>query len=290
MSMLVMNCIIVGCLSLSVFGCNGSEQAIETNIDQLRAAKAKLLKNPQDKDALSFILNQLNDRRGIYRVNAAAVLGEIAEQVGASIGAQAVPPLSNLLNKGDDYDKRAAAEALEKFGPYAGAAVPILRKNLVPSNRDVAWFSARAIGNIGADAAEAVPDLLDAIKKNADTCEGYFSSFCESFIPAIGKIGPPARGAVPDLEALLNHRDPYVRMRLAVALIRIDPSNRKALQELERLLKDSDVEIRRRSLVALGECGKDAKPAKHLIEMTIKDDDTDVRREAGDLLKLLSNN
>lgn len=245
MWMLVINSIIVACLSLSVSGCDVSEQAIEMNIEQLRAAKTKLLRNPQDKEALSFILNQLNDRRGIYRANAAAVLEQVGEQVGASISGEAVPALSNLLNKGEDYDKRAAAGALRSFGPYAALALPALRKSLIPSNRDVAWFSASAIGNIGSGAVEAVPDLLDAIKKNVDACEGYFSSFCESFIPAIGKIGPPARSAVPDLEALLNHRDPYARLRLAVALMRIDPGNSKALQELERLLKNSDVEIRR---------------------------------------------
>ena len=290
MRMLVIKSIIVVCLSLSVLGCDVSEQSIEMNIEQLRAAKAKLLKNPQDKEALSFILNQLNDPRGIYRSNAAAVLGEVGELAGASIKDQAIPALSNLLDKGEDYDKTAAAAALKDFGPYAAPALPVLRKNLIPSNRDVAWFSARAIGNIGSGAVEAVPDLLDAIKKNADTCNGFVSIFCESFIPAIGKIGPPARSAVPDLEALLNHRNPYVRMDLVVALMRIDPGNGKALQALEKLLNDSDVEIRRRTLGALAECGKNAKPAKSLIEMATKDDDSDIRSEATDLLKLLGNN
>jgi HEAT repeat protein len=285
-----MNSVIVACLTLSVFGCDSSGQAIEMNIEQLRAAEAALLKNPQDKEALAFVLNQLNDRRGIYRVNAAAVFEKVGEQVGGSISSEAVPALSNLLDKGDDYDKRAAAGALRSFGSSAAPALPILRKNLVPSDRDVAWFSAGAIGNIGSSAVEAAPDLLDAIKKNVDACEGYFSSFCASFIPALGKIGPPAKSAVPDLEALLNHRDPYVRMRLAVALMRIDPGSNKGLEQLEKLLKDSDAEIRRRSLVALAECGKDAKPAKHLVELAIKDDDSHVRREAADLLELLNKN
>src|SRR5260370_14175851 len=110
MRMLVIKSIIVACLSLSVLGCDVSEQAIEMNIEQLRAARTKLLKNPQDKEALSFILNQLSDPRPLYRSNAAAVLGEAGEQVGASIKDQAVPALSNLLENGEGHDKSAAAQ------------------------------------------------------------------------------------------------------------------------------------------------------------------------------------
>jgi len=283
----VANSIIVTCLTLSVMGCYVSEQAIEANIEQLKVAEAKLLQNPNDKETLSFVLNQLSDRRGIYRVNAAATLEHIGKPVGASIASQAVPALSSLLDTGEDYDKRAAAGALRSFGPFAKPALPALRKSLTPVSRDVAGFSAEAIGNIGAGAAEAVPDLLEAIKANASGCEGYFASFCESFIPALGKIGPQALKAVPDLESLLNLSDPYTRLRLAVALIRIDPGNRKALDELEKLLKDSDAQIRRRSLVALAECGKEAKPAKPLIETAVNDPDDEVRRKAFELVKVL---
>src|SRR5215203_2673571 len=227
--------VVIACLLLSVAACDQWEQAVEMNINQLREASAKLAKNPKDKAALKLLLDQLNDRRGLYRVNAAAVLGEIAMRVGGPISAEAVPALSSLLDRGDDYDKRAAASALAKFGPHARDAWPTLRKNILPADRDVAWYSAEALGNIGEPAAAAVPDLMKAIRENISQCEGYFSNFCSSFIPAIGKMRGSAAVAVPELESFLNYKDVYVRMRVAIALMRINRSNSPALQEIEKL-------------------------------------------------------
>lgn len=267
--------------------CMSPQRSVEMNIQRLKEAEAKLVKNPHDNEALAFLLNQLHDQQGVNRVNAAAILGDAGKKVGEAIKDRAVPALSELLDKGDMYDKRAAAEALAQFGPHAQAAVPILRENLTPSDRDVAWFSARALGEIGEPAHEAVPDLMKAIKENIGGCKGEFSSFCESFIPAIGKIGAPARSAVPDLQSLLSHSEPYVRMRLAIAIIRIDTGNQPALQTLESLLKSSDTEVRRSTMDALAECGKKAEPARKLIQASLNDSNQEVRESAAGLLRVL---
>jgi HEAT repeat protein len=47
---------------------------------------------------------------------------------------------------------------------------------------------------------------------------------------ALGRIGPPAREAVPDLRDLLSAEDPHLRATAAEALKRIDP---KAAHETE---------------------------------------------------------
>jgi HEAT repeat protein len=279
----------IACLLLSVASCDQSEQAIEMNIKQLREASDKLEKNPADKAALALLVNQLSDRRDIYRVNAAAVLGETARRVAGPISAEAVPALSSLLERGDNFDKKAAASALAKFGPYAKDAWPVLRKNLFPVDRDIAWYSAEALGNIGEPAAAALPDLMKALRENISQCDGYFSSFCSSFIPAIGKMRGSAAGLERELEGMLSHRDPNVRMRLAGALIRINPGNASALQEIEKLLHNSDADVRRHTLVVLRELGKDAQPARHLIVAATKDQDEDVRETAVSAIKVLNN-
>ncbi len=211
------------------------------------------------------------------------------EMDGAAISAEAVPALIRLLDRPEDDEKRAAAFALAKFGRSAKDAAPALRKNLFPSNRDVAWFSAEALGNIGEPAAEALPDLMRTLRENIGACDGYFATFCGSFIPAIGKMRGAAVSVVPELEGFLNHKDPYVRMRIAAALLRIDAANTSALQEIEKLLASSDVEIRSRMLFVLSQSGKDARPAKHLIETATKDSDDEVREKAIKLLKNLNN-
>ena len=283
---LAMNSIIGACLLVFSFACARAEQ-IEMNIKELRQAKEKLLKDPKDKDALSLLLNQLQDGRGIYRANAAAVLGELGDVLSASVGAEAVPALSRLLERDDATDQSAAARALARYGPHVKPALPILRKRLFPSDRDVAWFSARAIGNVGSEAAEAVPDLLKAFKEQRNTCEGYFSSCCEFFIPAFGKIGASAKAAGPELAELLNDNDVYLRMCAAVALMRIDNSSGQALKEIERLLKNPDVEVRNRTLTGLTDIGRDAAPAKSFVEAAATDADEGIRRQAKLLLSKL---
>jgi HEAT repeat protein len=268
--------------------CDDSDQ-VEMNIQQLRAAVKELRQNPQDKQALSVLVNQLSHHNGLYRTNAAAVLGEAAEQVGAApIATEAVPALAKLLESDDLNDQGAAARALALFGEHARPALPVLKKRLTPSSRDVAWFSARAIGNIGPPAADAVPDLVRTLKEQVNGCSGYSSVCSDYFIPAIGKIGPPAKSATPDLEALLDHGDAYLRMSAAVALLGIDEHNQRASEEIAGLLKNPDIEVRYSTLTRLKQNARAARAVKPLVELAKQDAEADVRRRADELLRELN--
>ena len=136
---------------------------VEANIERLRHAEDRLLQDPKDKKALSLILTLLKDRNGINRSNAAAVLGEVGEKVGAGIKDEAVPSLINLLETGDKFDRYAASGALRGFGTHAKAAVPALLKALKDGNTGTARHSAEALGRIGPEAKVAIPALIDAL-------------------------------------------------------------------------------------------------------------------------------
>jgi HEAT repeat protein len=286
------NIILFAYLITTAAGCNMYSQStkqIEANIERLREAQSKLLKNPNDKQALSVILSLMRDKNGINRANAAAVLGEVGEDVSGSINDEAVPALINLLDKGDEFDKRAAACALRKFGPHAKAAIPVLIKNLTPSDRDVAWCSAEALGTMNELAYEAVPDLVKVIKEGQSEYQDNSSTNISPFATkALGEIGSAAKDAVSDLASLLNHKNPYFRIRLAVAIIRIDPTNQQALGVLESLLKDQDVEVRRNTIWTLKDIGEEARPAKNLVRTVyLKDSDASVTSAASELLHIL---
>ncbi len=246
--------------SLLFMKCAVSDGTIEANLAELRAAAENLRKNPQDKQSLSVLLKQLSHRNRVYRSNAASVLGEAAPDVGAAIAPEAVPALAKLLDEGDNYNQRAAATALSRFGEHALPALPVLRKRLTPSDREVAWFSADAIRNIGSQAIEALPELRQALKEQLNRCRGYFSPCSRSFIPAVGAFGPGAAGAKPDLEFLLNHEDPYLRMAAAVALLQIDGQHGRAHTAVEKLLKSDDAELKERTLRTLKESGAPFNP------------------------------
>ena len=89
-------------------GFQQSNRQIEANIECLRNAQDRLEKNPRDTTALSLILSLLRDSNAINRANAAAVLGQTGERIGAEIKDQAVPPLIHLLETGGEGDRYAA--------------------------------------------------------------------------------------------------------------------------------------------------------------------------------------
>jgi len=264
--------------------------AIEANIQRLREAQGRLSKNPKDQEALSVFRALLKDSNGINRSNAAAVLGEVAEENGAAISADFVPMLIDLLKHGDDFDQYAAIKALRGFGANATEAIPILRDNLASPDAQKAWLAAEALGRMKGSASEAVPDLIKIIKANQAQCLEELPNNCKFATWALGNIGPAARATIPDLVSLLNHQNPYLRIYIAVALIRIEPNNREALPALSGLLKDPNVDVRRHTLWELRDIGKQARPAKSIIEDSLRDSDSEVRDTAATVLKSLDNN
>lgn len=108
---------------------------------------------------------------------------------------------------------------------------------------------------------------------------------CRFAVESLGKIGPAAACAVPDLEALLDHKNPYFRISLSVSLMRLDPKSQKALAALKVLLQDPDSEIRRKTVSSLEDIGPEAAPAKALVKVALKDSDPDVRDIAARVLR-----
>lgn len=259
--------------------------AIEANIRKLREAQEKLSENPKDKDALSVILTLLKDPNGINRSNAAAVLREVGEQNGAAVKEDAVPLLIDMVRHGDASDKHVALDAIRGFGPKATEAIPILRGNLDSPDVQNNWIAAEALGRMRGAAHEAVPDLVKVIKANQDRCLGDELNICRFAIRALGDIGSAAAEATPDLVSLLNHRDPYFRVYLAVALIRIQPNNQEALNSINTLLKTPEVEIRRRTLWELKDIGEEARPAETAVRSSLRDSDEAVRTAASQVLQ-----
>jgi len=80
----------------------------------------------------------------------------------AKIGKKSVPYLANLLEDKRLDIRRRAASTLEEIGADAEEAIPQLIRALDDSdpNGDVRWYTVIAIGKIGAAAKEAIPALI----------------------------------------------------------------------------------------------------------------------------------
>ncbi len=262
--------------------------AIEANIQKLREAQKKLSQDPKDKEALSVFITLLKDPNGINRANAASVLGEVGEENGAAIRGAAVPLLIAMVEHGDGFDQYAALKALRGFGPHATEAIPILRANLSSTDVQKTWIAAEALGRMKTAAADAVPDLVRAIKANQDECLNEELDICKFAARALGNIGAGTKATISDLETLLSQVNVYTRISVATALIRIRPNNQEALSAIGALSKDPNVTIRRLTLWELKDIGRDAEPAENIIKAALGDTDEAVRTAAAQILETFS--
>jgi len=170
---------------------------------------------------------------------------EVAAEALVMVGAQAVPAVVPLLTLERDASNQAkngvwqrAAEILGRIGP---PALPALVKALRDPNRRAA--AAIAIGDIGPDAARAVPTLVSVADPN---------DFASLFVyEALGKIGPRAAAGVPALAAGTKAADPGIRNDAAQALGKIGPRAVAAVGALDEMLRGERETHERREQVSV---------------------------------------
>jgi RNA polymerase sigma factor (sigma-70 family) len=123
-------------------------------------------------------------------------------------------------------------------------AVPGLLKRLASADASDRAAAASQLGELGADAIDAVPALVERLKHDPRNTVRFGSA------AALGKIGPTARAAVPDLiTALREDWGGGVQREAATALGLIGELS--ALPALKRASTDSDNEVARAAAEAI---------------------------------------
>ncbi len=113
----------------------------------------------------------------------------------------------------------------------------------------------------------AVPDLVDALgDPNVDIVSGTAQ--------ALGRIGMPARSALPALHGAMKHRLPEVRSDAAFALAKI--SN----DALLKALAATEATVRAAAVEALGRLGGEVRDCIKLLLAALQDSDLIVREAA----------
>ncbi len=186
-----------------------------------------------------------------------------------------------------DPDEHVREEAAQSLGRMGSAAVPVLMIVLHDRHRQVRWAAIDALENIGPEAKEAVPVLIEAI---LDRGAGNITSSDESrAAKALGNIGPAAKEAAPALiKALMDEptatgrpSQRYDRIRTIAfkALVQIGP---EAVPAMAKALQNDEFTFRRMQVASvLGNIGREAVPA---LTAAIRDKDRSVRWSAIDAL------
>jgi HEAT repeat protein len=235
-----------------------------------RAANLLYYVAPDSPEAVPGLIEALDDEDGDVRGSSGAALAAIGREHDTVIPAVVDPPETE-----SQRHRWAAIRTLGRFEHRAGEVVPVLLEIIkVDDDRHIRAAAARALGEIGPAARDAVPVLIERLREGS-----------QSAAIGLGGSGPDAAAGVPALiEALASSSSRWVRSSAAEALGRMGRKAGAAVPILQEALRDKDRLIRSTAAEALGGIGTAAAPAApDLIEL-LRDEDVIVREHAADAL------
>jgi HEAT repeat protein len=199
---------------------------LKNNSEVRKAALGVIVKivGPDDKAAVAPLRQALLDPDSEVRANAALALSNI----GGKNALAALPLLRNAMRTSVDVDlRRQAAVAIRNIGPEAKDAVPDLVEALRDPDEETRTNAALALGGIGENAASAVPALVRVV---ADP-QQMSATRIEAAV-ALSRIGPvpAAVQSIPTLLQVLENpnQDGKVRERIIWSL-RVHKTNLRNL-------------------------------------------------------------
>ncbi len=241
----------------------------------------------KDLHSLSkFLGTVLSDESPDVRAAAIQAVGALGEA-----GSPNVPRLIELLDDKDDrshfytpdmtgtrpirYD---AAIALAFMGK--GAHLAFVKLNAV-MNRDsdplVRVAAAFAIAKMSDAPDNAVGTLISAIQQDKN---GY--GVVDEAVILLGKLGPRAKAAMPELDDALIHPEVMVRIHAIEAIVAISPET--AESQLLKIFKDRDALVRASAIENLGSLGNATPEIMKVYIVALQDSDavfgTNVRHAA----------
>lgn len=179
-------------------------------------------------DPLTTLRGDLKSSDAEVRQRALGELGAMGEAAGPAVG-DVVP----LIRDSAPAVRQAACRALGDIGKPAASKVPELETALVDETWSVRLAAAFAILKLDPTNAAPRPILNEAMTKG----EG-------GTIVAVGQLGADAAWAVPTLVALLKDPRPGTRRLAADALGNIGEAAIEAVTALERAAHDTDDRVR----------------------------------------------
>jgi len=195
------------------------------------------------------LIDALKDKDEDVRWLAAQHLGSIDPGEGA------VQPLCDVLkNKQEGVRVRAsAAYSLGRIRADIRAAVPVLSEALDSEDALLRVNAAASLVKIEPSLnKETLKILLGGLKDNRKYVRN-------SAIRAIGLMGQDAREAVPELASALKDEDKWCRLAAAHALEGMGSDARRAVPALYDALKDEDERLREAARSALGKIQKEGE-------------------------------
>jgi hypothetical protein len=178
---------------------------------------------PEIERAVQALARSLSDPDTSERMSCASALAFIGPNA-----KNASPALVAMFSRGNSQEKIFAGQALGTIGPCSTVqeSVGALQDGLNSPDPDVIRSAADALGNIGAQAAPAVPSLVKLITNGNEGLR-------RSAVRALARIGNLPNDVRPPLLLLLNDTNAFMRAGAAIALLRLDSNEAPAMSAAE---------------------------------------------------------
>jgi HEAT repeat protein len=247
----------------------------------VREAAATGLGNmvPDSKKVVSVLAAALKDPHAGTRAAAAQTLG--------LLGADAELALPNLLaalqNKElDSFTRIYAAQAISRLDVGGLKAIPALVAVLTDKDQDLRKAAAEAIGRYGTIAQPAAVDLGKALVNKDNDVEVRRAA-----VVALGKMGAEAKDAWPNVHLAFKDADSSVRYQAVRVAGNLAKDNLKIVPVLADVCeKDTNLETRMAAIEELAQLGPAAKEAvEKLKKLASEDSQVAVRKAADAALK-----
>ena len=259
-----------GAEALRTIDAEGKRAAIETSMavmegasgmyDRLQGARVLMAIGGEHREAaLPLVIEQLGTPQ--QRNTALSILdGSDLEGFAADV----VPALIPLIDSGNSGNREQIYRLVGRFGPEAEPATSALIA-VLPFERSSNYADAVA------DALIAIgPSVVSPLR--AELREGKGDSI--RIIEVLGRLGPEARGAVPELVVALGDTTETTREAAKDALRQI---GRGAVAPLIEALECEDATVRRHAASTLGEFGPDGRDAVPGLVEVLEDPSRGVR-------------
>jgi HEAT repeat protein len=255
----------------------------EPEISRSAAGALMDISSEKFKRAVPFLIKGLQHDNENVRSGSANGLGQLGP-----LAEEAVQPLVSALGDEDEEVRKEAALALGLIGKQQPEVIGALTKRLEDADESVRTSAAAALTFLApAEKADLVLPILRDGLKHEDAAER------RQCIESLGRLGPAAKMAVPDLRHVLDdnaEKDPNVWGAVPLALLSIDREQAwdPVVSRLVDRLKQGSPESRKQAALSLGQLGATAKSAvRDLGKALLADTDAAVRQQVLWTLPLL---
>ncbi len=206
---------------------------------------------------------------------AACTVAALMFWMGRPAGKEHLPALIKLLEAENQFARGYATAELGEMGADAAEAVPGLVKVLSDADINNRWSAAWALGEIGAARPEVTAALVKALG----------DSQVRMRLQAGDALAKLCKDALPgDLVKALGSDDAQVKWGAAWTLGEVGPPAASAAAALSKLLSDPAVRVRQVTAWALGRIGPGAKDTAGALKAALADKDWHVRAAAASAL------